>query len=148
MALMEIDWNPDRGKLRGFGWICLVAFGVFGTWIYFRHSIAFLSFSVRSATNVAYVLWTLAGLCAVLAGAAPLALKPLYVGLTAITLPIGFVVSYVMLGMLFYLVITPVGLVMRLFGRDPLCRTLEPAAKTYWVRRNPTSDVRRYYRQF
>ena len=148
MALMEIDWNPDRGKLRGFGWICLVAFGAIGTWIHFRHSMFGVDLTERSAANWAYSLWTLAGLCAVLAGAAPVALKPLYVGLTAITLPIGFAVSHVMLGVLFYLVITPVGLVMRLFGRDPLCRTLEPAAKTYWVPRNQTSDVRRYYRQF
>ena len=47
------------------------------------------------------------------------------------------VVSPLVLGLIFFGVFTPVGLVMRAFGRDVLCRRFEPQAKSYWTRRDP-----------
>jgi len=41
----------------------------------------------------------------------------------------------VVLGALFYLVFTPVGICRRLFGSDPLRLRFDPAAETYWIRR-------------
>ena len=79
---------------------------------------------------------------------APRSLLPIYVIATAISLPIGFVISYVVLGVLFYLVLTPFGLVFRLLGRDPLERRFDKASRSYWVRRSPVDDVSRYYRQY
>jgi hypothetical protein len=67
---------------------------------------------------------------------------------TAISLPIGFVVSYLVLGILFFLVLTPFGLVFRLLGRDPLERRFDKASRSYWVARSPVDDVSRYYRQY
>ncbi|HYI45235.1 MAG TPA: SxtJ family membrane protein [Actinomycetota bacterium] len=46
------------------------------------------------------------------------------------------VVNPVVIGVLFFVVITPVGLVMRLFGRDPLKRKRSDA-NTYWIERDP-----------
>jgi hypothetical protein len=148
MALIEIDWKPDRRKLRGFGVICLVAFGAIGTWIYFREHIFGFDVAPPTAAKLGCVLWTLAGLCGLLGAAAPAALRPLYVALTAATLPIGYVLSHVMMGALFYLVVTPIGLVLRLMGRDAMCRRFEPKARTYWVRREAVTDMKRYYKQF
>jgi hypothetical protein len=148
MALIEINWTPDRRQLRGFGIICLVAFGAIGAWIYFRHSVFGLGMTEGTAARTAYTLWGVAVVCAVLGVAAPAALRPLYVVLSAITLPVGFVVSHVVLASLFYLVLTPMGLVMRLTGWDPLCRRFDRDAETYWVRHEPVTDVKRYYRQF
>jgi hypothetical protein len=45
------------------------------------------------------------------------------------------ILTPVLMGLVFYLVVTPFGLVMRLFGRDPLGRKLEPAAQSYWIDR-------------
>jgi hypothetical protein len=49
----------------------------------------------------------------------------------------GRVVSPLVLGIIFYGVFTPVGVVMRLFGRDAMCRTFEARSPTYWVKRDP-----------
>jgi uncharacterized membrane protein len=32
MAMVEINWKPDRDQLRGYGWIALVAFALTGCW--------------------------------------------------------------------------------------------------------------------
>jgi len=148
MALIEINWRPDRKQLRGFGWICLVAFGAIGTWIFFKNS--FLGFSISPSTSerVAYGLWVLAALCAMIGLTFPMALRPVFVGLTLVSLPIGFVVSHVIMFVVYYGVLTPVGLVFRLVGYDPLHRKLEPEAETYWIRRRLESDTKRYFRQF
>jgi len=72
----------------------------------------------------------------------------LYVGLTLLTFPIGFILSHVLLAIVFYLVITPVGLVMRLLGRDPLQRKFNREASTYWVDHAEPKSVEEYFRQY
>jgi hypothetical protein len=47
------------------------------------------------------------------------------------------VVSPIALGILFYLVFTPIGLVMRMAGKDPLRLKADPDAKSYWIDREP-----------
>ncbi|MGH6610354.1 MAG: SxtJ family membrane protein [Burkholderiaceae bacterium] len=47
------------------------------------------------------------------------------------------VVSPLVLGIMFFLVVTPIGLVMRLFGKDLLRLRFEKAASTYWIDRSP-----------
>ena len=47
------------------------------------------------------------------------------------------IVSPVVLGFMFYVVITPMGLVMRLAGKDPLRLRRDRAAPTYWIERTP-----------
>jgi hypothetical protein len=62
--------------------------------------------------------------------------------------PIGWVVSHVMLALIYYGVMTPIGLVMRLLGRDPLKRKLDRSADTYWEPREPIANSKRYFQQF
>ena len=50
---------------------------------------------------------------------------------------LGAIVSPIALGILFYLVFTPMGLAMRLFGKDPMRLRFEPQAASYWIRREP-----------
>jgi len=58
------------------------------------------------------------------------------------------VLSYVIMGTLFYLIITPVGLVMRLIGHDPLNRRFEPDAESYWSDARPPRPQESYFKQF
>tara|TARA_B100000686_G_C16728773_1_gene939354 strand:- start:1248 stop:1658 length:411 start_codon:yes stop_codon:yes gene_type:complete len=39
----------------------------------------------------------------------------------------------------FFLVVTPTGLIMRVLGKDLLCKKVDKSAKTYWIDRGPTS---------
>jgi Saxitoxin biosynthesis operon protein SxtJ len=47
------------------------------------------------------------------------------------------VVSPVVLGLLFFTTVTPIGLLMRALGRDLLRLRFEPDAPTYWIERRP-----------
>lgn len=50
---------------------------------------------------------------------------------------LGKIVAPIALGILFYVVFMPIGLLMRLLGKDPLKLKREPSATTYWVNREP-----------
>jgi len=50
---------------------------------------------------------------------------------------LGKVVSPIALGLLFYGVITPIGVVLRLAGKDPLRLKFDRGADSYWIRREP-----------
>ena len=69
----------------------------------------------------------------------PKALNPLNRAWMAFGLLLSRIVNPIVLGILFFLVITPVALVTRLFGRDTLKLKLEPEANSYWVHRDPHS---------
>jgi hypothetical protein len=76
-------------------------------------------------------------------------LRPIYIGWMKFAFVLGWVNTRVILSVFFYLVITPVGLVMRLFGRDPMNRKFDRSVASYWVRRpdGPT-DHKRYENLF
>jgi hypothetical protein len=61
--------------------------------------------------------------------------------------PIGWTVSAVLLGLVYFLIITPIGLIVRLTMGDPMRRRFEPG-ESDWIRREPATDRRRDYRQF
>lgn len=56
------------------------------------------------------------------------------------------VVSPVVLGLIYFGVFTPVAYVMRLAGRDVLCRRFEPQRESYWVDRDPPGPPDGSYR--
>ncbi len=137
--MIKIDWNPPEKMLRQFGWISLVGFGIFAAIAWFRFD------SQPVATTFAAV----AVLAPIIGMICPKLLKPLYVGLSLVTFPIGLVVSNLVLLLIFLLVFTPVALIFRLFGRDELRLRLDRTATTYWRKYDP--DRRKpasYYRPF
>ncbi|RIK65138.1 MAG: hypothetical protein DCC65_13240 [Planctomycetota bacterium] len=146
MSLVNINWKPDNRQLRQFGVAGLIVLGAIGTWIFFTHKF-WVDMTPQTAARTAYILWGICAALGLLAAAAPPVLKPIYLALTIVSLPIGWIISHVVLVMLFYLVITPLGLFFRVMGRDPLQRTLEPDAPSYWERRPVVTDPKRYYRQ-
>ena len=56
------------------------------------------------------------------------------------------VVSPVVMAVIFFAVFTPVGLVMRAFGRDALSLRYEPKADSYWKRREPPGPAEDSFR--
>jgi hypothetical protein len=47
------------------------------------------------------------------------------------------IVSPVVLGILFYLFVTPMGLIMRLMGKDYMRLRFDSSSRSYWIERNP-----------
>jgi hypothetical protein len=72
-----------------------------------------------------------------LAFIAPRVLAPLNRLWMRFGLLLHLVVSPIILGLLFYGCITPIGFLMRLSGKDPLRRRYEPKAQSYWIVRSP-----------
>ncbi len=147
MAMLQINLRPGRQELRQFGWIALIGFGVLGALI-FWHKLPMAHLTGDASTTVALVLWGIGGVSALFSTVVPPANRPLYVGLIVVTYPIGYVLSHVLMALLFFGLFTPVGLVFRLIGRDSLHRRFEPDASTYWMPHRPPDTMKRYFRQF
>lgn len=134
--MLAPSWHPNHKELRQFAIISLFGFGLFGVIAYFRFQ----------WITAAYVLWIVGALTCLVGVISPGAILPVYVLLMAIALPIGWVVSNILLLALFYLVMTPLGLFFRLIGRDPLRRG-KPAEDSYWLVHEQRSAGASYFRQ-
>lgn len=145
--LVRIDWNPDTETLRQFGWIALVGFGLIAVLAWFE----WLVFGFGLGDTRPYVAAGAAGL-GVIAALTSIVYAPanraLYVALSVVTYPIGFVLSHVLLAALFFGLFAPLALFFRVIGRDPMRRTYDPAAASYWQPARAPRSLERYFRQF
>ncbi len=67
----------------------------------------------------------------------PRALAPLNRGWIRLGLLLSRFANPVVMALIFYLTILPIGLVLRLAGKDPLNRRWAPDATSYWIERSP-----------
>ena len=49
---------------------------------------------------------------------------------------LGAIVAPIVMGMIFFLTVTPIGIIMRLFGKDIINQKIKKNAKSYWIKRN------------
>lgn len=75
-------------------------------------------------------------------------MKPVHIGWMKFAFVLGWINTRILLGVFFYLILTPIGLLMRLFGNDLLDEKIEPTATSYWKKRTTTFDPRTMERQF
>ena len=94
-------------------------------------------------------LWAIGGILVVFGAIAPTLLRPIYVGWMKFAFILGWVNSRIILSLIFFLLFTPIGLIMRLFGRDALNRRMNDESDSYWVKREPITSVKEHSeRQF
>jgi hypothetical protein len=139
MALIDLELHPEEHQLQSFGlfWLpgfCLLA-GLLG-WIRFDQQQLAL---VLAAVGLASLLATLVQ---------PRLVQPLFVVLMIATFPIGIVISHLLIAAVYYLCVTPIGLVLRLTGRDSMKRRFPAGEESYWIERKAVEDPDRYFRQF
>jgi hypothetical protein len=146
--MIELDLDPDEKTLRQFGFIALGGLGTLAALAWFELAIFSGGWLGEARATVAYVLLALGAIGAILSLVHPRANKPLFIGLSIAAYPIGFVLSYVIMGTLFFLVITPIGLILRVLGRGPLARGPESGATTYWSECRPARPAESYFKQF
>ena len=137
MALIRINRHPSRRQLAVFGLAWLVFLGT-GSWLQ----------GMKSHQSAALVLAGLAAGVPLIGLFSARGLRFFYLGLSYATYPIGFAVSHVVLAGLYFLVLTPIGLVLKLCGHDPLGRRPAPTATSYWqprvVEKSPASYLRQH----
>ncbi len=63
---------------------------------------------------------------------------------------LGYFVSRILLTIIFFIVILPTGIIMKILGKDPMERKRDPDAATYWRRKDSEADtsIDRYEKQF
>ena len=139
MAFVEINWQPTRKDLRIFG-IGLAVFCAVIAWLCYR--------SDRQFGLIEMALTGVAVLAVAVSLFAPEWLRQVYFVFMVVAFPIGWVMSHVLLAVVFYAVFTPIGLIMRLTGRDPMQRRFDPNAESYWIPRQGEKSRTDYFRQF
>ena len=129
--------KTDTASLRKFG---LVVGGVFVA--------VGLFFLIRHANRTPYFAWP-GGVLMVVGAIQPRALKWVYIAWMSLAFGLGFVMAHVILTLFFFLIITPMGLLARICGKDFLSLKQERSKPSYWIPRPPKSiSVTNYERQF
>ena len=83
--------------------------------------------------NSSYVIWGSLGILFILTGFVfPIVLKPLQKFWMTLAIILGFVMTRVILSILFYLILTPIGFAAKLFGKKFLDLKFEKSKQTYW----------------
>ena len=134
MKMVEMNWKPTERQLRQFGLVALAALPLLA-WLWHLGDAARLA------------MWSIAGAAGVVAIIRPGLLKLPFLALTLITLPIGMIVGEIVLLLGFYCVFVPIGLAMRLAGRDEMNRSFDPQATTYWRPKARAVDKESYFLQ-
>jgi len=102
----------------------------------------------RGHTTVPVLFWTIAAVLFLLALIFPRLLLPIEKAWMGLALVLAWVNTRIILTVLFYAILTPIGMVMRLF-RDPLDRRLHDGRVSYWVQKESKPfDPKAYEKQF
>jgi hypothetical protein len=136
--MIPLNTNPSRRELLWFGALFLIFLGLVGVVLWWRFKLP----------DVARIIWLVAVVVTAAYYALPPLRRPLFVGWSALFFPIGWTVSFLVLVGVWWLVVTPIGVIMRLTGHDALQRRFDPSADSYWRAHRPPDDPARYFRQF
>lgn len=128
--LIEVIKNIPSTKrdLRNFGLVMGVALAVIGGILLWKKS------------SLHWVFFGCAGGMALMGLALPIVLLPLQKAWMLLAGLLGWVMSRIILSVLFYLVVTPMGLVARLIGKQFLDTRFRKEADSYWQVRKPEED--------
>lgn len=138
MKWSDIQFNPTPKVLRQFA----------AAWLVFLLAWAAYQGLARDHQTAALVLSALAIVVGGVGLIWPTVVRWIYVGSTLLAFPVGWVVSQLMLAVMFYVVITPLALFFRLRGRDLLRREPPGNCESCWTPKSLPNDVRRYFRQY
>ncbi|MDQ3761972.1 MAG: SxtJ family membrane protein [Actinomycetota bacterium] len=136
--MASINRHPSRKDLLVFG-LLLPPF------------VAVLGVAVHHWTGspvAAAIAWAAGGVFSLVYLAVPAARRPLFVGWNRATFPIGWAVSHAVMAVVYFGVVTPTALIVRVLDRDPLDQRADPSAPSYWVPRERTSTEERYFRPY
>jgi hypothetical protein len=138
MIIEEIkNIKSNKTELRKFGITMCVALGLLGGMFFWRGKDFYPYLLILSAA------------CMFLGIIIPIILKPIHKAWMILAVLMGFVMTRVIMTLLFYLIVTPIAFVVRLFGKDFLGTRLNRDVESYWVEREVLEfDKQKYENQF
>lgn len=138
MQWSDLPRDPSERLLRQFAGLWIAFFGGSAAWQWLR----------LGHVQTAWMLAAIAIAVGVAGLIAPRLVRPIFVGWMIAAFPIGWTVSKVALLFIFYAVLTPLGLLFRVMGRDVLQLRPQPNRTTYWTAKAQVTDVTTYFRQY
>jgi hypothetical protein len=115
--------TADVKELRKFALTMFCALGILGAILVWRKR------------DIGFVLWGMGTAGLLIAWVRPRVLNLVYKYWMKLAMVLGLISSHVILALLYYLVVTPLGLVMRLLGKNPLVLQPDKGLKSYWITR-------------
>ena len=95
------------------------------------------------------ILWSVGGSLIITGVIVPTLLTPVCWLWMKLAHLLGWVNTRLLLGIIFFVIITPMAIVMKVFGRDALNRKIDKDAGSYWIPRSPIASIKEYCeRQF
>ncbi|MCX6912822.1 MAG: SxtJ family membrane protein [Verrucomicrobiota bacterium] len=140
----EVNWNPGPQERRKFALSLVIGFPCIAVVLLLLGWLRGKGWNLPLAAEVGG-----GGLAVgLLLLALPQIARPIYVGWYFVACCIGTVVGNLALGIVFFVLVTGLGLLMRALGRRPVRKTFDKRAATYWQDPEQVDDPNRYYRQF
>ena len=141
--MIKLNLKPEARIIGQFAWFAVVGLPLIA-WFVLRlfgaFSFGHIAFLVAAGVGVLQLVLFLAGVKAVS--------RALFVGLSVAFVPIGFVISHVLMMLIYYLVLTPIALVFRLIGRDVIGKRIERDKATYWHERPGVRPPASYFKLY
>lgn len=120
-------------ELRKFGFNLGLGLNILGCILFYRHKEQFIWFSA------------IGSIALVSAVACPKMLAPLKKFLDGLLFVVSWFTSMLSLSVVFYLIFAPIGILLRIFGKDLLNEKMDKKASSYWIKRKPGVFSEKYY---
>jgi hypothetical protein len=121
--MLTINRHPSRAQLWWFARLWLpLAGGLMGLFVYGR----------IHAPTAAIWIWSATAVATAVSLTSKRATGLVFLAVSYAVLPIGVVIGWITLGLLYFAVLTPLGFVMRRLGRNTLHLADKGMAKSYW----------------
>ena len=133
----HVNWRPDARELRRFAVAMLIGFTILGLLSVWR------AWGISTASIIFWSAGAVLAIAALIPGLGRIAYLAVYLP----TSIIGYVVSNVILALMFFLVITPLGILLKLMGKDVLQQRKQKNS-TQWTPIKGVKTEDSYYRQF
>ena len=139
MKWNKISSSATIKQIRQFGFLVGIVMIAIGCWQFYRQ--------IYPTTRV--ILWGIGGFLFASGLLLPKILKPFYILWMLLAHVLSWVNTRIILGLIFYLIFTPIALIMKLTKRDSLQRKIDKDASSYWVQRTMPKNIKEHFeRQF
>jgi hypothetical protein len=125
--------KSGKSELRKFGITVGCASAIFAALLWWREKSFYIYFLILSPTFILFGIIL------------PLALKPIQKAWMGFSIILGWIVTRIVLFVLFFLVITPISLISRLFGKDFLKIKIDKKSSSYWIVKNKSVGKKEDY---
>ena len=141
----EINWRPAAADLRKFAWSLVIGFPCIARFFFLAK---WISAGVLPIPRFFFLLGGIGAAVGIVCLLVPFIARPLYYIWYALAACVGIIMANLLFSLLFYGLFAPMGLFMRLLGRDALSLKFKRGTASYWRTAPPTAPAAQYFRQY